>query len=222
MPRFKLFNLIFILIVALELVILQFPEYLQLRWVSKPLILMSLILYTWNQNLLPKLKRLLLLGLLFSLAGDIFLLFKGELFFMLGLVSFLIAHLFYIALFFKKNTILRLPVFIISILLGLYAYWFISVIGPKLGGLYPYVFIYMVVLLSMTISAFSTNYHKPKNIVFLFAFIGALLFTISDSILAWDKFYNQISNSGIWIMFTYAFAQFCIVKSIVIGNKTPQ
>jgi uncharacterized membrane protein YhhN len=42
--------------------------------------------------------------------------------------------------------------------------------------------------------------------------IGALLFVISDSILAINKFYQSFEMANILIMLSYGFAQFYIVK----------
>ena len=54
--------------------------------------------------------------------------------------------------------------------------------------------------------------------------VGALLFITSDSLLAINKFYNSFTNAGMYIMLTYAFAQYYIVKGIIqyldTENKT--
>ncbi|MNH46089.1 YhhN-like protein [compost metagenome] len=44
--------------------------------------------------------------------------------------------------------------------------------------------------------------------------IGAILFTISDSVLSWNMFVSDITHSGIYIMTTYYSAQFCIAYSL--------
>jgi uncharacterized membrane protein YhhN len=42
--------------------------------------------------------------------------------------------------------------------------------------------------------------------------LGALLFVISDSILAINKFYQPFEAAGVLIMLTYGLAQFFIVE----------
>jgi uncharacterized membrane protein YhhN len=44
---------------------------------------------------------------------------------------------------------------------------------------------------------------------------GALLFIISDSILAVNKFYSSFNYAGILIMLTYALAQLFIVMGVM-------
>jgi len=45
--------------------------------------------------------------------------------------------------------------------------------------------------------------------------LGAILFIISDSVLAINKFYEPFSAAGIIIMLTYAFAQMLIVLGVI-------
>jgi uncharacterized membrane protein YhhN len=54
---------------------------------------------------------------------------------------------------------------------------------------------------------------KKTGSIFIIA--GALLFITSDSLLAINKFYSSFTNAGLYIMLTYAFAQYYIVKGII-------
>ena len=45
--------------------------------------------------------------------------------------------------------------------------------------------------------------------------IGALLFVISDSVLAVNKFYSSFMEAGMIIMFTYGIAQLLIVQGAI-------
>jgi len=86
-------------------------------------------------------KKILLTALTFSWIGDIILLFsdKGELYFIFGLVAFLISHLVYIVLFSKQQntrTNDNKAVFWIGILAILaYFVFMIDTLFPKLGPL---------------------------------------------------------------------------------------
>jgi uncharacterized membrane protein YhhN len=53
-------------------------------------------------------------------------------------------------------------------------------------------------------------------------FLGALLFIISDSILAFNKFYRQWDAGSIMIMLSYGLAQLFIVfgMSRIVGTAT--
>jgi len=45
--------------------------------------------------------------------------------------------------------------------------------------------------------------------------IGAVLFCISDSMLAYDRFITKIPNAHVWIMMTYHMAQILIVAGVI-------
>lgn len=57
-------------------------------------------------------------------------------------------------------------------------------------------------------------YIKNKN-AGLLMMIGALLFVLSNSTLAINKFYNSFSGAGILIMLTYGIAQLLIVQGAI-------
>ncbi|MCV6630906.1 MAG: lysoplasmalogenase [Flavobacteriaceae bacterium] len=218
MKSSRTFYLIFACLLSLELFVVTHPQWQEYRIFSKSFIVGSLLVYIFTQHIQPRLKKLLILGLIFSLGGDIFLLFEGETYFMLGLLSFLVAHIFYIVLFiYPKGLLRKKSILFISTLVG-YAFFILSYMGAKLGTLLPYVLAYMIVLMCMVASAFSLKFRSNKQIVFRWALIGAALFAISDSLLAWNKFYAPISHAGIWVMSTYALAQFSIVLSVVKGR----
>jgi uncharacterized membrane protein YhhN len=72
----------------------------------------------------------------------------------------------------------------------------------------------MLVILSMATTAFLRQGNVVKN-SFVLVFIGAILFMISDSILALNKFYQPLPFTNISIMFTYGFAQLFIVFGLL-------
>ncbi|MTH14532.1 lysoplasmalogenase [Flavobacterium sp. LC2016-01] len=168
-------------------------------------------------------KNILLLALLFSWIGDVILLFTdlGEIYFILGLVSFLISHITYCVLFNRQNKgeIKRNLVFfaIGSVVIGLYLIGMLSVLLPSLGDLKIPVIVYATVISIMLLFAFNGYliWKKPGN---LYVFLGAIVFVISDSILAVNKFYSPIEKSSFFIMLTYLVAQYLIVIGILKLN----
>lgn len=82
--------------------------------------------------------------------------------------------------------------------------------------LYP-VTVYMLVILTMAVTAFLRQ-GKVLPISYTLVFLGALLFMLSDSILALNKFYKPLPLSNISIMLTYALAQYFIVLGL-LKNK---
>ena len=189
----------------------------------KPLILpILMVIVTFSENFPTK--KILLTALLFSWIGDIILLFsdKGELYFIFGLVSFLVSHLVYIVLFNKQQTIREndnkvqfwLGVFLI---LGYFTFM-IFTLFPKLGPLKIPVLVYAIVITTMLFFAFkgSLKWTIPAN---KYIFIGAIVFVSSDSVLAFNKFYTPIEHASFYIMATYCLAQYLIVKGILKLNS---
>jgi uncharacterized membrane protein YhhN len=189
----------------------------------KPFIVLILILLVANFEVF-RTKKLLFGGLIFSWVGDVILLFssKGEIYFIFGLLSFLIAHLFYILLFWKQTHFQNYKnkrIFWVSALLTLiYLSELLSMLWPSLGGLKVPVFAYSVIISTMLIVAIKGYYSWGKTHG-LWVVFGAMLFVASDSFLAINKFSTPFENANLWIMTTYIFAQFFIVKGILALNK---
>jgi uncharacterized membrane protein YhhN len=197
------------------------------RHFTKPYLMISLIMFFIRETALKKseLKKFIIPALLFSLLGDVLLLFesRNENYFIFGLVAFLIAHIFYI-LFFEKIIVnegqkkrywIFLPVMIYYVIL-------ISVLSPTLDDMKWPVRVYGIVISYMLIKAMQTGWVKDRKSI-LFFISGAGLFVISDTLLSLNKFYQPIAYAGIFIMITYGFAQLLItagaVRYITKGSK---
>jgi uncharacterized membrane protein YhhN len=82
---------------------------------------------------------------------------------------------------------------------------------PGIEGWLRYaVSLYGFALTWMCLSALNL-YGRPY---FRSVFTGALLFLISDSLIALDRFYVPIPWSGVWIMATYLSGQYLIIRGI--------
>ena len=212
----KNFSVIFLIIVLAEIICANTNSLTMLHYFTKPAILIALIVFYLSQckNLEAKTKWLTFLALLFSLLGDILLMFdnKSENFFISGLIAFLTAHVMYILVFLKKKKPTKHTA-IFVILLLIYALVMFYFLKNGLGDLLIPVIVYMAVILSMILTAFLRKESVPK-ISYYLVFVGALFFVISDSILALNKFYKPLPFEGISIMFTYALAQLFIVLGI--------
>lgn len=194
-----------------------------INWYLKPFLLPFLII-TVIISAEFKTKNVLLIALFFSWIGDIILLFadQAEIYFILGLVSFLLSHLLYIFLFLRqdKNQISINKGYSVLgfVLILIYFFGMISVLFPKLGALQIPVMMYAIVITTMLYFAYkgSLNWKKPAAYYIL---VGAIFFVLSDSILAFNKFYHPIAQSGFWIMSTYILAQYLIVSGTLRLNK---
>lgn len=194
---------------------------LKLYWFIKPLpIFMLIFIMAYNiftgsgiDSILP---ILVLIGLIAGVTGDILLLFPKKLF-VFGLGAFLVGHLFYVAGFlqtpFHLQQSLPMLVFIAAVAL-IYG----TVLFRKLEDkrmMIPIIF-YIVAISTMAVTAF--NFDRTTVVrTFPIYTIGALLFCLSDSVLAWITFVKKFRYCDLLVMTTYYSAQILIVvKTIMI------
>ena len=149
------------------------------------------------------------IALVLSLAGDVFLMLPGDLF-VLGLGSFLLGHIAYIAGMHVIGTDakpLLLGAGLVLALLGLVGRTILRAVrgGPDAAMAGP-VMAYMAVISVMVAKAFGTGH--PLVI------IGASLFYLSDSLIAWNRFCRPIRHGSVAVMVTYHLAQAALVLSL--------
>lgn len=155
-------------------------------------------------------------GLVCSMAGDIFLMLPSDQF-VPGLISFLIAHLFYIAAFTYGRKIRPAPWLLIPfVLYGILIY---SILSPYLGVMKLPVAVYIGVILVMGWRAWE-RWSQTAERTALLAFLGAVLFIISDSVLALNRFREPFLVARALTLSTYFAAQWLIAFSIsTIGES---
>ena len=213
----KTFSGIFVIILITELISGSYNNLHMLHYIAKPALLIALIIFFWIQStaLSYKIRSLTLLALVFSLLGDCLLMFVDQSahFFISGLIAFLIAHVFYIVIFLKSRNRSKSPIGFIILML-IYGLGLFYVLKNGIGDLLIPVVIYMLVILTMSTSSFLRR-GKVSSLSFNLVFLGAILFMISDSLLALNKFYKPLPWSNISIMLTYAFAQLSLVFGIL-------
>lgn len=196
------------------------------RLVTKPSLLVLLIAWyiTTARQSNQSLSTMLLAALVFSWGGDVLLMGTGDLYFMLGLGSFLLAHVFYIFTFrqFRNedetNALQGLQRIRFAFPIVLFGTGLVIILYPNLGGLTVPVLIYAGVLTVMVLNALF-RFGRTTSPSFAYVFGGAILFMISDSVLAINKFLEPVEGAGIWIMLTYIAAQFFIVKGLLRHDK---
>jgi uncharacterized membrane protein YhhN len=162
--------------------------------------------------------NLVLAGLACSLAGDIFLMLPSDQF-VPGLVSFLIAHLFYIAAFRSGMTGFA-PAWLA---LPFYGYGFVAfwILLPGLGEMKLPAMAYLLVILTMAWQA-AVRWNAMRDRGSLFAFAGALLFGVSDSIIAFNRFHARFYLAEALIMSTYFAAQLLLALSVSRQSRSPR
>jgi uncharacterized membrane protein YhhN len=162
-------------------------------------------------------KKWILLALFFSWTGDVLLIFQENksIFFLLGLSAFLIAHIFYIFFFHSIRVIenIKSNLWLLVVVVIYYAV-LITLLSPHLGDMKLPVRIYGIVISFMFMLAMHMLYIKNK-VTGRWMMIGALLFVLSDSTLAINKFYQSFEAAGILIMLTYGLAQLFIIEGAI-------
>jgi uncharacterized membrane protein YhhN len=165
---------------------------------------------------------LILTGLGFSLVGDVLLIFQEYAkAFMWGLVAFLVAHLMYIAAFVYLQTNLlqaqsswgELVSAVVLAVVGASVYRYLS---PGLGKMRAPVIAYIVVISAMVHRAAAIALvHPGPATQWIFIFAGALLFYISDAVLAINKFRmdGKMPHYRLWNLTTYYTGQLLIALS---------
>lgn len=155
----------------------------------------------------------ILIGLLFCFGGDMALMFQeNPKAFRLGLVLFLIGHLVYTGLFLQSAS-LSPAVVAATAALALLGFGIYRLMSPNLGGMRLPVLFYIVVISLMVAAAFaaarSGTFSRVRSRLIL---AGALLFYISDLILAANRFWRPFRYHRISLAFYFS-GQFCLALS---------
>ena len=204
----KILQILLVFVFALDLFFI-FNNQTEMRFFTKPLLIPILILIYVSTAQLEKIKldKAFVIGLVFSFFGDLFLLFEWG--FLLGLGSFLLAHVFYI-ISFKKKVQHQIWKFW-PIILSLYAAILLVFLYPYLNEMKIPVAIYAVVICTMMYGSIKTHHRK--------LIIGALLFVISDTLLSVHLFVQSFLILNFLVMITYILAQWFLVKGILSSKK---
>jgi uncharacterized membrane protein YhhN len=188
-----------------------------LHRVFKPLALVLVVLFAARRGA----HWLLLAAFAFSLLGDVFLMLPGQ--FIPGLVSFLVAHLFFIALFKRGTPWLPSRRALAATL---------AAAGAMYAALYPSlppvlkvaVACYAVVIATMAAQAIGRATALGGKAAWGVA-AGAVFFMLSDSLLAINRFAAPLPMAQFLVLSTYYAAQLLIAHnatSVAIGDRVVQ
>jgi uncharacterized membrane protein YhhN len=160
---------------------------------------------------------LIMMGLCFSLAGDVLLVFHEKRTFIAGCISFMLAHAGYIAAFFiyAAPAWYDAALFFAFVSIGVAAY-----VGKpmQMGKHKPLVFIYAAVLCAMAAKAVSMLLADGVSILYAaFIALGGALFALSDIMLAYSYFHKEEhGTAGTVSVIIYYAAQALIALSVAI------
>ncbi len=191
--------------------------FMEWHWLFKPLtmvfalVLVAVSAYSTSARgqFNPKTLLLLAAALAGSLAGDVFLMFQG--FFIPGLVSFLVAHLFYVALFksgqawFPHRGALAAT---LGIGVAMYAFLWAGGLPPALRAPVAAYVLVIALMAAQAIGRATVLRDAPSLLVA----VGAGFFMLSDSLLATNRFVMPLPMAQVWVLATYYAAQALIVS----------
>lgn len=210
--------ILFFAILIADLVAVQL-HYKIAEYIFKPLIVIWLLAYFILQLrvIRSNLKKWIMAALLFSWLGDVLLMSQDDnpLFFLLGLSAFLLAHIFYIFFFhfIRKEENIKSRWWL-ALIVAVYYALMISLLSPYLGDMKLPVRVYAVVISFMFMLAMHMLFIKNKK-AGLWMMAGALLFVVSDSALAINKFYQSFETAGLVVMITYGLAQLFLTEGAI-------
>lgn len=180
------------------------------EWVTKPGVMVLLIVAALALEPVHGATRAwLVVGLVCSLAGDVFLMLPEERF-VAGLASFLLGHVAYVVAFsLERSSVAGLVVGLALVAVG------VALVGRRVvaavrrdePAFAAPVVAYLVVISAMVVAACATA--NP------WAIAGAVCFFASDGLLAWNKFVGSFRGARFAVMSTYHLAQFGLVLSLV-------
>jgi uncharacterized membrane protein YhhN len=182
-----------------------------LNFVFKPLTTVLVIVLAWPRGQgVPRVRRWVLVGLALSLAGDVALMWPKE-GFLPGLVSFLLAHLAYLAAFTRVQPLAArwAPL----VFYGVLAAAVLTSLWPGVpAALRLPVLAYVACLATMAAQAAVLWRCHPGDAAARRLALGGALFLASDALLAINRFALPLPMASLWILATYWGAQVCIAS----------
>lgn len=158
--------------------------------------------------------RLIAAGLILSVVGDALLALPGD-WFVAGLLAFLVAHLAYTVAYIGRSRAIA-PAWLLASLLAV-ALMLSALFGlGELGVMKLPVFVYAVVIGLMLWRAGAQGNSTPQA---YFALLGAVLFVLSDAVLAWNRFIDHHDGLRYLNISLYWLGQWGIAASAVGGHR---
>ena len=214
-----LFLILFIVFSVLHL-IASFNDDAEKRKKTKPFLLIWLLLYYVFST--DNLSVFLVLALFFSWLGDVLLIPKGHKWFAFGGISFMFSHLFFILAYTNNFEFKDLkPVVLVIAGIVYFGTSFkimreLRVSTPK-SMIFP-MFFYLMCNSTMNMFALMQMMSR-KDLGSVVAYIGAVLFFISDCTLFLVRYYKNkdiIYKKHFTVMLTYLLGEFLITLGILI------
>lgn len=185
------------------------------RYLTKPLLMPALALYYFVNA--GSASWVMVAALAGGWLGDIFLMIpdrdEKKRFFKMGLVAFLLGHLFYVWAFLEKAGLESLSLAGMAGILFFAGYGLVvfKKLKPYMGALFVPITLYIVVIALMGICASLCLGSQPMPAA-LVVVLGAFIFMVSDTLNAWNRFAGAVPYERILVMATYLGGQFLLIQ----------
>ena len=229
LKKHNTFNIFYLLVIAVNMYALAF-ENESLRMIAMPSIATSLMIYLLIKTKAQELfHKLIFAGLVFSLAGDVQLLFSGsaEFYLLTALLATLVSYMLYSVAYyldFKRDISLTKRVGnILFVFLALTAISFFMAGSKNLNDFRYPALAYLFVLSIMTV--LSGYRHKRVNSrSFKLILTGSFAFVLSDLSIGYYYFIESESMMMVSFLLAYLIAQYLVVigsieRSISVTGK---
>jgi uncharacterized membrane protein YhhN len=168
------------------------------------------------------------LGVIFSLAGDVFLMLRRERF-MAGLVAFLLAHISYLVGLTSSLPQISLAGGIVTLLVGLTGLQLYRSIhsglnrshkeNMKLPVMVYAIFISLMLLAALLTLVTANEVWLPAAALLVSA--GALFFYLSDTFLAWNRFVQPLKHARLRVIVLYHLGQAMLILGALLNFYRP-
>lgn len=193
----------------------------RLEYVAKPAVIVVLMIWVTLATGLQGHMIWFGIGLLFALLGDILLMVPGERLFIPGLVAFFVTHVCYILGFQEQLLHLNGWSFVLLFFILLNGIRLLRRIAGAMrargqDSLVNPVILYGLVISLMLYAAMSTIFDPAWTTgASFFVSVGALLFWISDLMMAWNKFVSPAENRRVPSIVAYQLGQILLITGLI-------
>lgn len=191
-------------------------------YIAKPATLLFLIIWTYQVTQWQEGMLWFGIALVFSLIGDIALMLNPR-YFMLGLASFLLAHVSFLLGFNQHPTPLTIGTLLLAVLVGISAARVFRILRPGIMKVprgkrfLTAVAAYGLTLTLMVLSALVTFFRADWSLLSAsLCAVGAVLFYISDSLLGYDRFVTKVKHGQSYVHLTYHLGQIGLVTGAML------
>jgi uncharacterized membrane protein YhhN len=209
------FAILLAAILLLVLLVYEKREEEKPRLIAKTILSCLFVLVAFLQpSSVPSYGNFILIGLIFSLAGDVCLALPGDKIFRVGLVAFLVGHIFYVIGF---TYLVPVSNWFIP---GAVLFWVFSLLvfvwlRPHLETMLVPVVVYILVITVMASGAWAV-FDRSASPFWgrTFVFAGAVLFYVSDVFVARNQFVKREFLNRLIGLPLYYLGQFLLAFSV--------